>query len=228
MSRKRIPKTFDELVELYARRYRSLVQYKEWTEDEILTKARAKAIEVQDNAKIIERGKQIDALGEQEEDEAFRQERMNQYEQVYGEWDDAGDLALLINLVELEVQFRAIRRDLTRARSLLDKEKYWKALRENSTAQKDLQAALGIDKKSREATKATGNPMDNWQAIKDEVGDWVDLLVKEFVEEANDAESEERLRDLMKIKLSWPFEVIDAVIYNLKRVNGYTTRTEDI
>lgn len=227
MARKRPPKTFEELVELYAGRYRHLPQYKDWTEDQILTKARSKALSVQENAEIIERGKQADANVDREEDEAFRQERMTQYEEVYGEWDDAGDLALLINLVELEVQFHVIRRDLTRATTIGDKEKYWKALRENSEAQKSLQITLGIDKKSREATRATGNPMDNWQAIKDEVADWVDMLVEEFANEAEQTTTEQELKDLMKIKLSWPFTVIDAVIYNLKRVNGYLTTPEE-
>jgi hypothetical protein len=221
LSPKRVPKTFEELVTLYAGRYRHLPQYKDWTEEQILTKARSKALQVQEDAQIIEKGQKADAEVDQASDEAFRQERMAQYEQVYGEWDDAGDQALLINLVELEVQFRAIRRDLTRATQLGDKEKYWKALRENSEAQKNLQVTLGIDKKSRELTRATGNPMDNWQQIKDELGDWVDMLVEEFTQEAETVNTEQELKDLMKVKLSWPFAVIDSVVYNLKRVNGY-------
>ncbi len=220
MSPKRVPKTHDELAALYKGRYDHLPQYKDWTDEQKWIKAHAKASEVQMNAEIIAKGQRADAEAEQQEDEAFRQERMSEYERVYGEWDDAGDLALLINLVELEVQFNAIRRDLTRATTLNDKEKYWKALRENSEAQKSLQVTLGIDKKSRDSARATGNPMDNWQQIKDEVGDWVDMLVEEFPQLADEVKNEEELRDLMKIKLSWPFTVIDAVIKNVKRVNG--------
>ena len=220
MSPKRQPKTYDELVTLYKGRYDNLPQYKDWVEEDKLNLARAKALQVLENTRIIERGQKVDAFAEQEEDERFRQDRMSEYERVYGEWDDAGDLALLINLVELEVTFRAIRRDLSRATSLADKEKYWKALRENSEAQKSLQVTLGIDKKSRETARAGGDPMKNWEDVKEEIGDWVDMLVEEFPSEAEKVGTEEELRDLMKIKLSWPFHIVDSVISNVKRVNG--------
>jgi hypothetical protein len=220
LSPKRVPKTFDELVTLYKGRYDHLPQYKDWTDEQKLTKARSKALEVQENAQIIEKGQKADAEADREEDEEFRQRRMTEYQEVYSDWDEASDMALLINLVELEVQFRVIRRDLTRSSMLADKEKYWKALRENSEAQKSLQVTLGIDKKSRDATRSSGNPMDNWRDIKDEIGDWVDMLIEEFPKEAGSVETEAELRDLMKIKLSWPFVVIDSVIENLKRVNG--------
>jgi hypothetical protein len=69
--------------------------------------------------------------------------------------------------------------------------------------------------------------MDNWQEIKEEIGDWVDQLVDEFPEEANNAKDEQQLKDLMKYKLSWPFKVIDAVIDNLKRVNGIVENSSE-
>jgi hypothetical protein len=225
--RRKTPRTFDELVQLYYGRYKVLAQYKDFSDEELMQLARTKALQVQADAQVAERGRKADAEADLQEDEAFRQERMAEYERVYGEWDDAGDLALLINLVELEVQFRAIRRDLSRATLLNDKEKYWKALRENSEAQKSLQVTLGIDKKSRDAARSTGNPMDNWQEIKEEIGDWVDQLVDEFPEEANNAKDEQQLKDLMKYKLSWPFKVIDAVIDNLKRVNGIVENSSE-
>lgn len=221
MSPHKLPeKTYDELVALYYGRYRKLKQYQQHTDEALMFKARAKALEVQSNQELAKKQEKVDEQADIEDDAVFRQERMDEYERVYGEWDDAGDQALLINLVELEVQFRAIRRDLTRATTLGDKEKYWKALRENSEAQKSLQITLGIDKKTRELTRATGNPMDNWAEIKEELGDWVDMLVAEFPPEADKVKTEQELKDLIKVKLSWPFAIIDSVVYNLKRVNG--------
>lgn len=222
---KSIPKTFEEKVEFNYKRYLTLAQYVKkladgtMTHEDLRAMARAKAVQQETDEQIRIKRKQINADEDLEDDEVYRDERMTAYEKHY-EWDDAGDLALLINLVELEVQFRAIRRDLARVSSLSDKEKYWKALRENSESQNKLQVSLGIDKKSRDAAKASGNPMENWQDIKDEVGDWVDMLISEFPEEAEKVNTEQELKDLMKIKLSWPFEVIDSVVYNLKRVSG--------
>jgi hypothetical protein len=152
---------------------------------------------------------------------------MSEYEAM-AEWDDAGDAAILISLVEHEVQFRAIQRDLLRSTSATEKEKVRKALIENGRAQGDLLKMLGIDKKSRETARTSGSPIDNWTDIKEEVGDWVDMLVKEFVKEAKKVETEEELRDLAKYKLSWPFEVVDSFIANLKRVSVTSTEEEEI
>jgi len=222
------PPTYEQLVEKYYNQYLVLKQYRDKldaqpptiTLDDLRNKAKARALTaLQDAAHIAERGT-VDIAGDLQDDAEYRESRIDEYEKAYGEWDDAGDKALLISLVELETQFRAIRRDLSRATGLIDKEKYWKALRENSEAQKSLQLTLGIDKKSREQARISGNPMDNWAEIKTEIGDWVDMLMEEFVDMANKARTEEDLRDAMKAKLSWPLAIVDAVIHNVKRVNG--------
>lgn len=227
--------TLEQREEFYYDKYLHLSQYKKAlaanpptiTHETLRAKARAKALQFEANQLQIKNRKVTTQDDDLEDDAEYRQARFDAYEEAFGEWDDAGDKALLINLVELEVQFQAIQRDLTRTTLLGDKEKYWKALRENSEAQKSLQVTLGIDKKTREQTRASGNPMDNWRDIKEELGDWVDMLVEEFIEEAKHMQSEPELKDLMKMKLSWPMTVVDSVVYNLKRVNGMISVREE-
>lgn len=228
MSKIRPFRTYEQWVEYYYTQYQNLQQYQKKlnatpptiTLGDLHNKAKARALsKMQEEQLKADRGT-VDVAADLEEDAEYREKRLAEYEATYGEFDDAGDSALLLNLVELETQFQAIKRDLGRTLSITDKEKYWKALRENSEAQKSLQVTLGIDKKSREQARISGNPMDNWAAVKEEIADWVDMLMAEFVEKANEATTEEDLRDLMKSKLSWPFDLVDSVVYNVKRVNG--------
>lgn len=227
MSTAKTTPTYEWYVEHYFENYQRLKQYRDQlnakpptlTLADLRDKARARALQAVQNDQLIASREIVDIQSDLESDAEYREERMDEYEKV-GEWDDAGDKALLISLVELETQHRAIRRDLARATKLGEKERYWDALRQNSDAQKNLQITLGLDKKSREQARVAGNPMDNWKEIKDEVGDWVDMLVTEFLSEAKETKTEEDLRNLMKYKLSWSFEVVDSVVYNLKRVLG--------
>lgn len=221
MSRKEL--TFEERVEKYYQGYLRLRQYRDkldaGTIDHAFLRkqAEARAIQAIHDEQTIANRKSVNEEEDLEDDARFRESRLDEYEAA-AEWDEAGDKALLSSLIELEVQHRVIKRDLSRATSLNDKEKYWKALRENSIAQRDLQIVLGIDKKTREQARASGNPMDNWQQIKDEIGEWADMLVDEFAQEAEQTKTVQELKDLMKIKLSWPLAVIDSVVYNLDRV----------
>lgn len=218
-------RTYEQLRDKYYAGYLHLKQFRDKlaatpptiTLEELREMAGARAINQMRDDQMLATRESVDINADLEDDAAYREERMDEYEKV-SEWDEAGDRALLISLVELETQHRAIRRDLSRAHSIGDKEKYWTALRQNSEAQKNLQITLGLDKKTREQARISGNPMDNWQEIKDEVGDWVDMLVSEFTAEADMAKTEDDLKDLMKLKLSWPFAIVDSVVYNLKRV----------
>lgn len=222
------PKTYEYYVEHYFQQYLRLKQYKDRlnatpptiTIEELRDKARARALTALSNDQMIANREVVDKDADLRSDQEYREERMDEYEKAYGEWDDAGDKALLISLVELETQHRAILRDLSRATTVSEKEKYWDNLRKNASAQKDLQVTLGIDKKSREQQRISGNPMDNWREIKEEIGDWVDQLAQEFVAEATATKTKTELRDLMKYKLSWSFEVIDSIISNLERLNS--------
>lgn len=218
-------RTYEQLREKYYAQYLRLKQYRDKldatpptiTLDELRKLADARAVNQMHDDQMLATRESVDIGADLDADAVYREERMDEYEKV-SEWDEAGDRALLISLVELETQHRAIRRDLSRAHSIGDKEKYWTALRQNSEAQKNLQITLGLDKKTREQARTSGNPMDNWQEIKDQVGDWVDMLVAEFIAEADMAKTEDDLKDLMKLKLSWPFAIVDSVVYNLKRV----------
>ena len=196
------------------------------TVDELREKARARATVELQNQEMIQNRNRVDPIAEMNADADFRTQRLSEYEAL-GDWDDAGDKAILISLVEHEVQFRSINRDLSRATTDTAKEKLRGSLVQNGKAITELQKTLGIDKKSREQARTEGNPIDNWATIKEEIGDWVDQLVKEFVKEAKKAKTEGELRDLAKYKLSWPFEVIDAFIDNLKRVSG-ASNEEDV
>jgi hypothetical protein len=226
MTKPKAPQDYDHIVERLHGQYQKMSQFRKQldagsiTLEDLKGKARARALEIIRDRELIASRAQINVEDDLQEDAEFRESRVVEYEKAYGEWDDAGDYGLLVSLVELETVQRAIRRDLSRATTLADKEKYWKALRENTEAQKGLQQTLGIDKKSRDSARAAGNPMDNWDGIKDEVGEWVDMLVAEFVDEAQVTETEQDLRDLMKYKLSWPFGVVDSIVYNVKRLNG--------
>lgn len=234
MSPNKVTPTYEQYRDQFYARYQRLKQFRDQLEatpptitlDQLMKKAEARALEAMRNDNLIASREIVDIDADLQDDATYREERMDEYEKV-GEWDDAGDKALLISLVELETQHRAIRRDLARSTKLTEKERYWDALRQNSTAQKDLQIVLGIDKKTREQARASGNPMDNWREIKEEIGDWVDMLVSEFTEEAKAIKTEEDLGDLLKIKLSWPLAIVDSVLYNHKRVLGIVTEEHD-
>lgn len=225
---------YEKLKEDYYNRYLHLAQYKKGladgtiTHDDLKEKAAVRAQQELLKRDLIKNRGSIDANKDLEDDANYRASRLDVYEKAYGPWDDAGDIGLLMSLVELETVQQGILRDLTRATTLSDKERYWKAIRENAAAQRDLQVVLGIDKKSRDQARISGNPMENWEDIKGELADWVDMLMEEFPAEAKRAKTEERLRDLMKYKLSLPLAVVDSIVYNLKRVNGISTEEEAI
>lgn len=232
--------TFDQKVERRIRNIRNLSQYRQKLESGELdaqeyedflaeqAKRLVMASEQRQNEQIKAANRQIEFGNTSAGDEAFKEDRLATYTAQYGDWDDAGDRALLLSLVELETQQRIIVRSLSQATKITDKERYWRALKDNSEAQQRLQATLGIDKKSREAIKIKDNPMENWENIKTEVGNFYDMLISEFPKAADDAQSEAELRDMMKYKLSWPFSVVDAILRNLKRLNGLeaTVQTE--
>lgn len=203
---------------LRLKQYRDALALKTITLEDLMNKARGRALRSVSEDQLIANRQVVDQDADLRADADYREQRIDEYERTYGEWDDAADKALLISLVELEAQQRAILRDLSRASTLSDKDKYWTALRYNTTAQKELQVTLGVDKKSRDQARISGNPMDNWKEIKDEIGDWVDMLTAEFVKEVSEVKDLGELRDIMKYKLSWPLDVIDAVLDNHKRV----------
>lgn len=222
--------TFEEKIEKKITALKPLVQYqkmaktlpKQAFDDEMYAKARQLVVAAEQRAidKTVVKKPQIDIGRDSDNDSAFREARMEAYQKEHGIWNDAGDRGLLFSLIELETQQRRIIRDLERTRMSSEKERYWKALKENASSQQSLQQTLGIDKKSREQAKIVANPMENWENIKQDVGDFFDGLINSFPENAAKARTEEELRDVMKHHLSWPFPVIDAVIEGVKRIHG--------
>lgn len=162
-----------------------------------------------------------------EEIEAYRQERLEAYQDAF-EWNDANDKASLDALVELETQLYVIRHDLQMPKlSDTRRENLMKLMGDFTKQHADIQAKLGIDKKSRDAAKRNEAPMEKFEREILRFHRFMQERLDSFPAAADNVDSEKNLRELIRYKTGWDFKIIDAIIRNTKRLNGLEPVVEE-
>lgn len=151
------------------------------------------------------------------EDEEYRQQQEKRYRDDY-EWNTSNDEAALDHLIALEIQMRQINREL--ATGAADKDKLRKSLNDTSREHRQSMAALGIDRISREKKSSSGDPMDDWERIKEEASIKKAQQKKKFLDKMPQISTEAELRDIIKYGLLWSFDVIDPLLSAHRRVLG--------
>lgn len=203
------------------------------TESEIMETARQQAEE--------ELRKQVERAGEErraeageplsaEDRSAYRIERESFYSHVFEKANEANDYISLMNLIDLEVQIHAIKWDLQNPKMKeIDQKNKRESLVKLIEAHTKLQKDLGIDMKTRDHAKANKSPMEKFEDQMRRAHLFRMDLLDNFPTEADnilmkdeDAElgGERALRELLKARLGLRFVLIDAIIRNVKRLNG--------
>ena len=235
------PRTLEDLTEGFFRKQIKMAQNQralitgEKTEADLLERAREEA-EVQfrkNQERAGERAKAEQGLSlTQEEIDEYRQEREAAYEAAY-DYNEANDYVSLMNLIELEVQMMVAKWDLKKpSLKPIDKQNHWEALGKMIEKHSKLQKDLGIDKKSRDAAKSNKSPLEKQEEEFAKADAWMAELLDKFPETADNItleQGEAALRDEIKSSLGVGFPFIDAIIRNVKRLNGLdpTVATHD-
>lgn len=225
------PKTREEWIKSGIRMYKQLPQYKlkleigEMTEDELRYMAEEWA-----DKKIHEKlrsnsDKQLNDEDIKSEDAKYREKQRRNYRQEF-DWNNANDEASLDQLLDLELQIRAIRRDMEKAGDYKSKNSYRNALTKAIAEHRNLQKDLQIDRSSREKKRTTTNVIDDWDRIKIDAAKKIKELNEEFIEMASESKTESELRDKIKFHGVIPFEMVDAILTHHRRVLGLDTNIE--
>ena len=160
------------------------------------------------------------------EDEEYRQEQEKKYLADF-EWNTSNDLAALDHLVNLEVQIRQIRRDLAEPFiTQSDKDKARKTLNDTIREHRGAMASLGIDRPAREKKLSAGDPVQDWERIKEEALLKKEMQRAELVDRLEEIENEAQLRDALKYGLLQKFDIIDPILLAHRRVLGLPLELE--
>lgn len=216
----KVLKTRNDYIQSGIRMYKNMVQYRDWSEDDLWVKASEYADkQMEEQAKRLA-GQKITREDKRQDDAEWRAGRIAAYESQY-DWNDANDYASLEGLVSLEMQMRVVTRELEDPNT---PEAHLKDLRgalasltkEHRALQKD----LAIDRSTREKERSQRNIVDDWDRIKTDAKAKLDALSEEFREEASKVETEAELRDRLKYHFAIPFAAVDDVLRNHRRVLG--------
>ena len=155
-----------------------------------------------------------------EDDVTYRESQERKYKQDY-EWNSSNDLADLDHLLNLEIQIRAINRELgTPGLLAVEKEKLRKTLNEAIREHRQLQSHIGIDRPAREKKVTAGDPMVDWERIKEEALLKKQMQRQELLEKLPEIETEAELRDMLKYGTLENFGIIDPILTAHRRVLG--------
>ena len=213
-------KTRNDYIQSGLKMYKSLVQYRDWSEDDLWIKASEYADRQMEEQSKRLAGKKITREDKQEDDAEWRENRLSSYKEQY-DWNDANDLASLEGLVSLEMQIRVVTRELEDPETNEATLKDLRASLANLTKEhRGLQKDLAIDRSTREKERSQRNIVDDWDRIKAEAKEKLESLIVEFREEAAKVETEADFRDRMKYHFAIPFEAVDDVLRNHRRVLG--------
>jgi hypothetical protein len=216
----KVLKTRNDYIQSGLRMYKSLVQYRDWSEDDLWVKASEYADQqMEEQAKRLA-GKKITREDKQDDDAGWRENRIAAYKDQF-DWNDANDLASLEGLVSLEMQIRVVTRELEDPNTTESLLKDLRVSLANLTKEhRTLQRDLGIDRNTRQKERSQRNIVDDWDRIKAEAKEKLETLIVEFAEEANKVETEAELRDRLKYHFAIPFSAVDDVLRNHRRVLG--------
>lgn len=213
-------KTREEYIEGALRMYRVMVQNRDKGEDELwemAAKYADKQIDKRHEALLGEKKTRESML---QSDLAFKEEREAAYREQY-DWNDSNDEASLEGLISLEMQLRVVTRELEDPHTGSDAlPGLRKALGELTKEHRTLQKDLGIDRTTREKEKQSKNTVDDWDRIKKEAKEKLEELSEEFGLWAVQVNTEADLRDRLKYHFAIPFDAVDVILENHRRVLG--------
>lgn len=153
-----------------------------------------------------------------DDDADYRLEQKERYEELY-EWNDANDRAALEQLLDLEVQSRAVNREFSRAHlNVKDRTSLLGELRNIAKDHAALQKALGIDRITRDSRARSEDPM---QALREQIklgADYVRQLREEWPSVAPTVKSMEELVALAQHHSGMPVEWVQATLAAHKRL----------
>lgn len=225
------PKTREQWVQSGIRMYKNLPQYRhkiaigEMTADDIRFMAEEWADKkIREKIKDVDQ-KKLDAEAIKSDDERYREKQRRAYRQAF-DWNNANDEASLDQLLDLELQIRAIRRDMEKASDYKSKNSYRNALTKAIAEHRNLQKDLQIDRSSREKKRSATNVIDDWDRIKVDAAKKIEELNSEFAEMASEVKTEAELRDRIKFHGVIPFDMVDQILINHRRVLGLDTTIE--
>lgn len=232
----KIPKTRDELAlgvlnpktgkrkGGYVNMYRAMKQWQEWlvsgekSEDDLIEAAFEKADEVIER-RSGDTGEQ-GVIAAAAEDIEWRAEQEARYKAEF-DWNDANDESALQFILDLEVQMRALNRELAKAKiSIGDRVELTKEMRNFAKDHAGLQKSLGIDRVSRENRKRGEDPMAELKRQITQGAAYVQQLRDEWVEVAPDIKTEEELVARMQHHSGLSQEWITASLDAHKRLIG--------
>lgn len=222
----REPKSRDDLAKGFFKMYKSGAQWKakliadEVTEEELWEMAYAKADERIEKRLEVLQGQHRENTDWAKADQLYAEEREEQYRRDY-DWTVRSDEKILENIIAAEVNIRRVERNLQDMNmGVKERSETLRNLMDLSKTHKDLLQAAGIDRLSREKRKATSDPIEDWERIKQLAHKKMEELKEEFSTKASEAKTEAELRDRMKFHLGYPFEIIDAALSAHRRVLG--------
>lgn len=159
----------------------------------------------------------------------YRMAREELYKELY-EYNDANDLFSLMNLAQIETQIYINNWELAKPNlKPIDRQKYQEALAKLVESHTKLQKEIGIDKKSRDNAKANKSPIEKFEEQMRRAHVYRMSLLDNFPVEADNVtmeEGEKELRELIKARLGFRFALVDAIIRNIKRLNGLEPTVE--
>lgn len=232
MTKKKEPRSRDDIALGYFNRIRKLPQNRKKLENDEITENELweAAFEYADR-KVLER---MEALQQEQNakvdwikaDQKYRDAKEAQYRRDY-DWSVKSDEKILENILNTEVNIRRVERKLA-DESLPSRERdmYNRNFISLVGTHKDLLIAAGIDRVTREKRKSTSDPMEDWKRIIELGGEKMQQLEDEFPAKMESVSSEAELRDRMKFHLGYPFEIVDAALRAHRRVLGYDTHIE--
>jgi hypothetical protein len=219
MPTRKVPKTLDEYIESGIKMYRTMPQFREETDEELYGRARVWAEKQLDKRVERAEAKRVAKQTVLESDEEFRSKQEAHYRTGYI-WEGANDESSLQHLLNLEVEMRRVKSELDEPRDDRIKKDLRKSLTDLSTEHRTLQEKLGIDRLTRAKAESARSTVDDWDRIKREAKEKLVQLASEFDAKANQATTEAELRDRLKYHFAIPFDMVDSVLRNHRRVLG--------
>lgn len=223
------PKSRDELAKAYFNMYFAMRQHQEKlasgeiTKDDLWAKAYDLADKKIEERLNLLRGKHYDKEQLAKETQIYREGQEYKYRELF-EWNGANDETTLRNILDVESNIYEVKRTLADVSLTMEsRDKLYDRHTKLVMAHKDLLSAAGIDRLSRDKKTQTAQPIEDWFRVKRAAHEKMMDILQRFPLEAENCETEQDLRDLIKYSLGYEFPVIDAILSNHRRTLGLST-----
>lgn len=173
---------------------------------------------IQDRIRAL-RGSADDRQARLEEISKFRAGQEKRYRSLF-EWNSANDETTLKNILDNECNTFEVNRSLQDPTLPFDlRDKLYDRHTRLISAHKELLAAAGIDRLTRDKKQVSAQPIDDWFKVKRAAFEKMQELKAEFGEAAAKCETEADLRDAIKYHFGFDFEgVVDVILRQHRRV----------